>query len=827
MPLPHTSTLLPVALAVAAAFPLDVAAQSAPAPAQAASAPTAAAQRAQADAERQESQQIVIIGSASGGARRKLTTSTSITTANDEQIKEAAPSSTADLLKIVPGIFAETSGGTAGANIAVRGFPTGGDAPYVTMQLNGVPVYPASTLSFLENSSLFRLDDTIERVEVLRGGSSPILSNGQPGATANFVQKRGKPVSEGSLRYTLGTGNLQRVDAYYGGKLSDEWFIAAGGFYRTSKGVRDTQFPADEGGQVSLNLTRKLDGGDVSVWGRATQDKNTFFTGIPLVSRNNGGTISGYPGIDPLTGALQGNALRLVQLETTPGRQPGVMNVDLADGRGLDTHMLGLDLTKSIGGWTLVDRAGYMAGKAPTKAIFTGGAPGSLADYIAGKVSAANASAPVVGAAGRTALTGSARFLDGSAITDLQQQVISAGIWSVDKDLRAFSNDARLTRDLGAGHQLTLGFYGASYSSRDVWFLGNSMLMTATSHARPINVTLDNGVKVTRNGFDGASFYSLDASYSGKNTAFTLADDWTLNKQLRLDGGVRWERQSVSGSVGQPVSGDLDTNPLTLYNNNASYLTGVYKPIDFSAGKLASTLGGSYLITENFNTFVRVNSGFRFPNFDDLRDGNRAVETVKQFEVGLKMAAANYSLFLTGFYNTFKGQPQQQFLADGTNVVFTLGSKSHGIEFEGAIRPIKEFELALGGNWLAGEYNSGTFNGFQVQRQPKFQARLTPSYRVGGDWGSAKLFATYAYIGKRFGDVQNLQPLPAYKTLDAGIVANIGDFELRLTGTNLTNEIGITEGNARIIGAGTNAQGVFLGRPIFGRAFQVSAAWLF
>lgn len=815
--------VLPVCLAVAA---LTTLAQSAHAQTvDASAAPKAnAATRAQNAAEENTLNAVVITGTAKHSGQQKLATSFSISTASEEQIKEAAPSSTADLLKIVPGLFIESSGGTAGANIEVRGFPTGGDAPYVTMQLDGVPMFPASTLSFMENSSLFRLDNTIERVEVLRGGPSPIWSNGQAGATANFIQKRGGDVPEGSIGYTAGNGGLQRFDLYYGGKLADKWYISGGGFYRTSTGIRDTQYPADEGGQLSINLTRKLDDGELSLWGRVTREKNTFFTGIPLVSTDNGNSINAYPGLDALTGALQGNGFRNVTIETSPGSTPGQMPIDLADGRGLSSQMFGLDFNQKVGQWTFSDKAGYMSGQVPTKALFTGGTPVRLGDYISGKVGSANGSPTVLAAAGGTAATGgTARSLDGTVLTDMNQQVLSAGIWSVDKDVRAFTNDARINREFDNGHTLSMGMYLASYASHDLWYLGNSMLMTAQNHAQPVNVALNNGVQVTRNGFDGASFYALDATYNGQNTAFTLADEWKVNKQVRLDGGVRWERETITGSVGQPNSGDLDGNPLTLYNNNASYLSGNYKPIDFSADKLSYTVGAAYMVNDNLNTFVRANAGLRFPNFDDLRDGARSIEDVKQYEVGVKAADKNYSFFVTGFYNTFQGQPQSQILANGTILNFLLGSKAYGLEFEGMVRPVKNFEITLGGNYAKAEYvDSGTFTGNQVQRQPKVQLRLTPSYRFNTDWGTTKVFATYAYTGERFGDVQNQQPLPAYATLDAGVVANIDDLELRLTGTNLTNTIGVTEGNARVVGSGSNAQGVFIGRPIFGRGIQVS-----
>lgn len=135
---------------------------------------------------------VIVSGTARFKGLAKRDASFSITTASPEQIQQAVPQSTADLLKIVPGVWAEPSGGGTGANIFVRGMPSEGDAPFVTMQLDGSPLFPPPTLSFLENSTLFRVDDTVERMEVLRGGSSPIFSNGQPGLTVNFIQKKAR-----------------------------------------------------------------------------------------------------------------------------------------------------------------------------------------------------------------------------------------------------------------------------------------------------------------------------------------------------------------------------------------------------------------------------------------------------------------------------------------------------------------------------------------------------------------------------------------------------------------------------------------------------------
>src|SRR6185312_3492489 len=115
---------------------------------------------------------------------RKLDASYNIVSASVQQIAMANPASTAEIYKLSPGVWPESSGGQTGVNIDVAGFPLGGgDSPYFTTMIEGTPLYGAHDLSFMDNSSLMRMDDTVERVEIVQGGPSAIFGPGQPGAT--------------------------------------------------------------------------------------------------------------------------------------------------------------------------------------------------------------------------------------------------------------------------------------------------------------------------------------------------------------------------------------------------------------------------------------------------------------------------------------------------------------------------------------------------------------------------------------------------------------------------------------------------------------------
>ena len=780
-----------------------------------------------------EIQQVVVTGTASAAGTRKIDAAFSITTASEEQLKAAAPISTADIMKIVPGAYAESTGGQSGANIQVRGFPSGSDSPFVSVQMNGNPIYPVPVLSFFEGSSSFRLDDTIERVEVLRGGPSTIYSAGQPGATMNFIMKKGTDTPEGSIRVTAGTGNLRRVDGVYSGKIAEGWYGMIGGFYRVTDGVRKAGFPADDGGQLSAALTRKLDQGELNLYMRSTNDKNAFYTGVPLMSANDGRTITEFAGFDPLTGTLMSNEMRLFTVEAAPGR---TLNYDLGDGRGLKSNLFGAEFQQNLNGWQVSNKLNYFNGDLNTVAMFTGNNPLRAGDYLAGAITAANGNAAAVAAAGRLATTGAITYANGGGAVDPNQQVVQAGLWAVEKKLRSFTDELRVSRDIGANHTLTAGAYVANYSSKDTWFLGNSHLMTATPNARLIDVRLDNGAVVSNKGKEGNIFYAPVASYDGDNTAFFLADEWRVTDRLKLDAGMRREKQRLNATISNLSSVDTDGNPLTLYNNGTSTPDGSFTGLSRDDSVNSFTVGGLYKLGKDSSVFVRANQGHTFIYFDDMRNaGTQAVlddrsrvptPKVKQLEVGFKTATPLYSAYVNAFFTDFTGISFQQITTSG--VLYSVsGSKGKGAEFELAVRPLAGLQLQLTGNWQDSEYRDNpAIEGNTVQRQPKFQFRFSPSYRIPLGDQAVRVYGTYSRVGSRWADQANTQYLPSYETVDLGVLAELSDkLEFRVSATNLTNELGLTEGNSRLTSG--NATGPINARPLFGRAVEASLTYRF
>ncbi|MBV8667079.1 MAG: TonB-dependent receptor [Burkholderiaceae bacterium] len=773
---------------------------------------------------------VVVTGVASGGKLRKLDSAFSITTASAEQIQEARPSSTADMFKIVPGVTPDPTGGQTGANIYVRGFPSNSDAPFVTLQVNGAPVFASPTLSFLANDSTFRIDDTIERVEVLRGGPSVLYSNGQPGMTMNFLLLEGSEVPQGSVRLTTGTGNLERVDAFYGGKLADGWYASIGGFRRVADGIRNGGFPADDGGSLSATLTHTLADGKLLFYARATDDKNAFYTSLPVMLQSNG-SLSTFAGINPLTWTPLSNATRYF---TLPDGQSG----DLAQGRGARNLLLGADLERDVGGWRVLNRLDYFRGDQPTIAMFSGPSVVGLGAQIAALAAAANANPALLAAAGRAAVSGSAAYAGSGQPVGTDTETVQFGLWDVDKRVQSLTEELRLTKGLFQGHTVTGGIFLAHYSSDDLWNLGNDLLMDVAGN--PIRVTLDNGVEATNpNGFtSGTTTYVSDRGVTS-NYAVYLADEWAWSERLKLDAGVRYEVQNMNFAIAGTSAGYVGSDPLAMFNYGTVTPNGTSIAYDEHWTLPSFTFGGIYKLRPDASLFARINRGGQFPYFDQVRGSAPElpppVTRIEQAELGFKAVTPLYSVYGTLFANQFDNQFQYSRNFAGVPQNTIGGSRAYGVEYELALRPLRNFQVVWSGDVLHARYrgyddqvNPG-INGNMIQGQPASQWRLTPSYLIPIGDDTLKLYGTYSFFGAHWDDQQNTDHLPGFYDVDAGALYRAGEhWEFRLSALNLTNQVGLIQGSVgRAVAVAGSAPYATTVRTLFGRDVQLSVKYSF
>jgi outer membrane receptor protein involved in Fe transport len=800
--------------------------------------------------------EIVVTASAQGV--KKLDASFNIVSVSLEDIKMANPSSAAEIYKLSPGIWPEASGGQTGVNIDVAGFPNGGgDSPYFTTMIQGSPLYGSPYLSFMDNSSLIRFDDTVERVEIVQGGTSAIFGPGQPGATANFILRTGSDKSEGSIGVTYGNEGSERVDAFLSGKIIDGWYGSIGGFYRVSDGVRDPQYPADIGGQLTGTLKHDLDGGSIMFWYRALQDKNLWVADFPYSVSN--GNVSAYPGFNQLNSTYNSKQLENFLIPSPAG---GFENDDITNGRGAMMNYFGSELKLKLeGGWSISNNFLFDGGYMNTQALVNNGNPQTLSTFIGTQLSNLPTTLP-------SSLV-TAQYANGAAV-DPNQSVITEQVWFVRKKITNVTDEFRLNDDFGNGNTLTLGVYAAHYTDNDQWSLSSNVLMDNVPNASPIilqavqggniyDVTSPQGI-VNANGG-----YYIEEQGEATNIALYLSDSWKINNWL-FDASARLEhmdmtQQTTNQSPVQMGSKyDLWDNAVSLPNGTYSY-----------AGKINTiptfSVGANYEFTDHMSAYVRVNNGVHFANFDDVRCNTNGplsaaanvhcpsteipLQTMRNYEAGFKIQnrytyidASIYDKEFKGLLNTPVNIQDVQI---GPPEIY--GSTARGVRLLGtvnpfadsAVQPVKDFKITVNANYVSEHYKDyqgcyiytnienqvicGSINGQPLARTPDLQIRVMPSDTQVTSWGSLTEYVQYEHVGQHYQDGTGLNPLGSYYDLGAGIIADIGEnWEFRVVGSNLTNQFGLTEGNARFGGNAVQNE-VGFGRSIVGREISVQAKY--
>ena len=120
------------------------------------------------------------------------------------------------------------------------------------------------------------------------------------------------------------------------------------------------------------------------------------------------------------------------------------------------------------------------------------------------------------------------------------------------------------------------------------------------------------------------------------------------------------------------------------------------------------------------------------------------------------------------------------------------------------------------------------FVGNQLIRVPKNSARVVPGFNLLDN--RLRLQAAYEYEGERFVDTANSVRLPSYDVINASARYELTpDLSVFLYADNVTNSLGLTEGNPRAgelqsIDAGANT---FLARPLLGRAYRLAVMYRF
>jgi outer membrane receptor protein involved in Fe transport len=841
------------------------------APARAQTAPTgtqaaAGAQNTQTVGSAQTSQSLQeVVVTATASQTTKLDASYNVVTADAELIKESNPLSAADLLKIAPGIWPESSGGETGLNVEVAGFPSGGDTPFFTTMIMGMPVYGSPMLSYMDTASFIREDDTVQRLEVVQGGPAAVFGPGQMGGTGNYILKTGDTAPGGTVSATYGTEGEWRGDAYDGFTIANGWYGSVGGFYRVSDGVRNSQFPADTGGQFTATLKHDLDGGSVTFWGRVLDDKDQYVTPIPLVENSNG-SFSGYPGFNPLTATFNGYGNQNVTL--ADNANDSFLRTNLANGRSSQLYFLGADYDQHLGGWTLHNGFLIDGGGMDTNGWFSGQNPRPLSMYLYGcnvpePSGWCNGTTPadknnLNGGLGYPANYDIQALSAGSgAAVPLSTNVITQSYHYIQKSVQSVTDEFRVSRELFQDDTLTAGVYLADYTENDTW-ISDQALMTATPNASLITLSYQQNGNTydlsSPQGFvnDNGTYNNPARHGDGRNVAPYLSDSWHDGPWL-ADVGARLENEDLHERACLTTTGMMGT-VYDLWDNKVPVCNGGWDYEHYTHTMPSFTGGVNYEFSNNMSAYVRANSGNHLASLDDIVYAHvnapktfPPVETIRNYEAGLKFQTSFSYVDVSAYHRTFDGIRYQGTTLEGVAIpgeYGEYGALANGVDLDGYVRVFKGFTVRVVGDYTTGHYDHdyaclpyttilgtsscASIDGAPLQRQPKFQIRVTPSYFAATAWGDVTTWLTFEHAGQRYSDIAGTQPLGTYNMLSGGVVTDIGDhWQFRVQGTNLTNTLALTEGNARVFGGAVGVGDVVLARPYEGREVNFTVGYNF
>ncbi len=811
---------------------------------------------------------IVITGSTSL-KRTVRESSVAVTVVDRDLIDKKAPRSTASALEMVPAIMVEDSGGEASNNFSVRGLPGGGQQ-FIQILEDGLPVFYTPALA----DTILKQELFIDRLEAVRGGTSGILTVNGAGAMINFLTFRNKFEPAGVMRVTLSDYKTRRVDLRYGGDAGDGWFYGVGGFYRVADNVRDTGFTADKGGIFRGMIGKKWTGGEFSVNVKLVDDHNTFLLPIPL---QNLQSPKGIPGLDANYGTLLGrdNGAMTVKTSASTGATSQI-NDAINDGVQTKAKALGYSFEQSLTkDWTLRSKGRYTDFKNDFNSVFS-----FSNDGLVPAITRLNRN-PAIPVAGQRADVNAmlARFAAacGGTCTPALQMVSTGQILGTDAQLNAMNGNGLVAENVTARNKRYLTeavndlsvTWGTKNNSLTVGWLAfdtdltkdqnvgaTSFLSDVKSNANRMDiVALDPSGRIAGYLTDkGVLQYNTwgEGVNNAKATSHSIYvnDEWKVNDNLRLDGGVRWERYRITARHGIGAAdtripgafladGVTDVDNVMGNNNFGGAFSGAFNTNKGSWSEPSWTVGSNYLLNDNLALYGRYSSSYN-------SNGENPVTNINFAEVGARFRARGLSAMITVFrtdYKDYRGFSR----VIGNDTQATVASSDilvNGIEFELDYKPFKQFGVTLGGvlqkhdlkitnvtGPSAALYRDelASYSGNLPERTPKINFTLTPTYYLLD--GKGEVSMSFQHVGKRYADLANSIALPKYTTVALSARYEItSKITLHANIQNLTNETGLTEGNPR---GGTSAfqeatgSNYFFARPILGRNLQVSASFAF
>lgn len=750
----------------------------------------------------------------SGSSRSKLNSSVSVSTLKQEEIIRSGARTTAEIFRSIPGIKAEASGGDGNTNITVRGVPiSAGGSKYLQLQEDGLPVLQFGDIAFATSDIFLRADNTIGKIEAIRGGSASTMATNSPAGIINFISKTGN-VEGGSLAITQGLGfGLTRTDFNYGSPIANGLSFNIGGFYRTGEGARTAGFNANNGGQIKMNITKQFNKGYARLYFKYLNDRAAAYMPMPLqvTGTNDNPTYSSVDGFDAKRGALQSPFMTQDYGLGVNGER---RNVDVADGMHPVTTSVGAEFSFDLGGgWKLEDRARMALNSGRFLAPF----PAKITDVntilhdTSRNTDGTYANPGIFVMKGWAAsATDSLKYTDGTPYTGKNAMTIHMFDTEL-SDFNNFVNDIKVKKKF-EGVDLTVGLYKSLQNINMSW-LWNSYLTDINGNGlRPLDIYDATRTKMTQNGQFAYGVptwgnccqrnynvkYEITAPYAA--AAFQATND------LTFETSVRWDMGSAKGSFAGSSQTSVDMNNNGVIEPNETSVSSINHQaisiVNYKYSYVSFSLGGNYKLNANTAVFARYSSGYSAKadrilftkNILSNGDANEVTDKIDQAEIGYKANFKNAGLFITGFYA--KTDEKGGFEATSQRNIQN-SYKALGLEIEFAARLTKEFDVKGGVTYTKAEITKADENaastatvGNRPRRQAPFIFNIMPTYTSGNFAIGVNAIGTSSSYAQndnklKFKGYVMFNPFVNYKFSKA---ANIS-----INANNITNVLGITE----------------------------------
>ena len=775
-------------------------------------------------------QEMVVTGTQT--PRQNLAASVAVTTLSAQEVEQAAPRSTTEMLRYVPGFTRiESSGGEVNQNISMRGIL---GVEYVMFMEDGMPVFPTMHTFFMNADNLFRFDTNIERMEVVRGGASALFGSNTPGAIVNFINKTGGEQFGGTTRLTGGTQEFARYDLNAGGPLGEDWRFNVGGFYRYDHGVRDPGFTGIRGGQLKANLTRQLDNGYLRASVKHINDRNQFILPLPFANPEDPEYVEGFSNYGAMS-TPEGLDLQV----PTPD---GPLRLPLDNGLRTDATWFTVDAAIDLDDdWRIQNTAQVMQNDQEWNALL-GNNMVTAADYIA------SLGLP----AGTTAQLFFTNHFDpfggGRLPYDTPNGLVAlAGEWHVRKPISAIHDQIQLRRQIGR-HSFAVGAYLAHYTQENQWNF-TDILTDIRDNPRFLDlVTNTAGVldTVTSNGF--RNFLSNYVNGTGETNVVSgvVGGEIQLTDQLRADMGVRVEYNNYVQAAENTGIVDLDNDPTTTFNN-IEFGNNTFRHFTHNITDWAGSLGLNYVVNDNLAVFAAGSRGYKMPALDELLEAQSQDQVnlfdareVRSIEGGVKTQLGRVAFTVNGFFTDLKNVIGQgaELDAQGRTVWVIRESpdnRSYGAELEAIVSPTPGLQLQGSATFLQAELGGGVdslerFRGARLAVVPKHLGNLAATFSPPA-FSDLQLRADWHWVGARLTEnpltrVDDTE-LPAYNYFNFGASLGLPRSGVRLN-VDLLNAFqskGLEEGNPRLVGVGGTP--TFLARPLLPRRVLVGVSYDF